>query len=297
MGIQAAAGFVAFMFGSSILDTALGNPPDRSHPAFWLFIGLIGPGMLVGFAGGWFGVVIPLFYFTGLRLGVGKSKSELSTLQRCRSWLQVFIDREEQSLGVASRPTYCCERCGKPATVHSVRVEQASAACENHYCPECTQKALWIPNPSPSSTAPLRGDPHEERRVELERLIFWDGGECQTIVLREIEGTRRMSLLIGYTEATSIWWIVKGVSCQRPLTHDVWLDTAKTLGAQLQEICVHDQKDGCWFADARFTRDGVQISVDIRPSDGLIVALKTGVPVRFTEKLLSAFGGVEPEPS
>ncbi len=59
-GIFAAAGVSASVFGSSVLDTALGNPPDRMHPAFWLFMIVMVPGMLVGAAGAMFGVILPI---------------------------------------------------------------------------------------------------------------------------------------------------------------------------------------------------------------------------------------------
>lgn len=59
-GIFAAAGVSAFAFSSSVLDTVLGNPPDRTHPAFWVFIIVMVPGMLVGAAGAMFGVILPV---------------------------------------------------------------------------------------------------------------------------------------------------------------------------------------------------------------------------------------------
>jgi hypothetical protein len=59
-GIFAAAGVCAAVFGSSVLDTTLGRSPDRTHPAFWLFMILMIPGMLVGGAGAMFGVILPV---------------------------------------------------------------------------------------------------------------------------------------------------------------------------------------------------------------------------------------------
>lgn len=59
-GIFAAAGVCAVVYGPSILDTALGRPPDRSHPAFWLFMILMVPGMLIGAVGAVFAVMLPV---------------------------------------------------------------------------------------------------------------------------------------------------------------------------------------------------------------------------------------------
>lgn len=54
MGIFAGMGVCAAGWGEGILSTALGRPPDYSHPAFWLFVLIAFPGMVIGFVGGAF---------------------------------------------------------------------------------------------------------------------------------------------------------------------------------------------------------------------------------------------------
>lgn len=52
MGIFTAMGICAAIWGEGILHTALGSPPDRSHPAFWLFLIIMVPGMILSSFGG-----------------------------------------------------------------------------------------------------------------------------------------------------------------------------------------------------------------------------------------------------
>lgn len=59
-GIFAAVGICTLVYGPSILDTALGKPPDRTHPAFWLFMIVMVPGMLIGAVGAVFAIVLPV---------------------------------------------------------------------------------------------------------------------------------------------------------------------------------------------------------------------------------------------
>lgn len=66
-GIFASAGFCALVWGGDILDTALGSPPIRTHPAFITFIVLMGPLMILGYVGAYFTVIAPLI--AKLRLG------------------------------------------------------------------------------------------------------------------------------------------------------------------------------------------------------------------------------------
>ena len=51
IGTAGAFGACVPIWGSHILDTALGSPADRTHPAFWLAMILFIPSMLVGMAG------------------------------------------------------------------------------------------------------------------------------------------------------------------------------------------------------------------------------------------------------
>ncbi|QIF03032.1 hypothetical protein [Roseimicrobium sp. ORNL1] len=61
MGVFGAAGLCAYIWGPSILDTVLGESPDRSHPAFITFLLVMVPGIVIGAVGGVAGVLVPLF--------------------------------------------------------------------------------------------------------------------------------------------------------------------------------------------------------------------------------------------
>lgn len=71
MGIFGPAGLCALIWGSSILDTALGDPPQRTHPAFITFLLVMIPGMLIGACGAIAGIILPLH----LRLDIPLPKS------------------------------------------------------------------------------------------------------------------------------------------------------------------------------------------------------------------------------
>ena len=67
MGIFGSAGFCAAIWGSSILDTALGPQPQHCHPAFITFMLIAVPGMLLGAAGALVGIIVPLYSYFGIR--------------------------------------------------------------------------------------------------------------------------------------------------------------------------------------------------------------------------------------
>ena len=100
LGVFASAGICAAIWGSSVLDTALGSPPERHHPAFWLFLAVMVPGMLVGMAGTFFCCYLP---FCIRWPGVTSPKASLGGpilrwLRRYSAGLNRYCVRELQRL-------------------------------------------------------------------------------------------------------------------------------------------------------------------------------------------------------
>jgi hypothetical protein len=95
MGLFAAVGICCVIWGDDILHTALGKTPDYGHPAFYLWVLLMIPSMLLGFAGGFFLIVLPICSTFDIRLP-NTPASAKQTAMVC-DWyvklLQKFPDR------------------------------------------------------------------------------------------------------------------------------------------------------------------------------------------------------------
>ena len=75
VGVFGAYGACVPIWGSQILDTALGSPPDRSHPAFWLSLILLVPSMLLGAAGALALLILPVAFRFPAAAGVAPRQS------------------------------------------------------------------------------------------------------------------------------------------------------------------------------------------------------------------------------
>jgi len=93
-GMFGAAGLCASIWGSSILDTALGDPPLRSHPAFVLFMTIAIPGMLLGAWGAITGIIVPLHMY----LRVPFARSDAQGLRLLRSYAERFVAFVDDSI-------------------------------------------------------------------------------------------------------------------------------------------------------------------------------------------------------
>jgi bifunctional DNase/RNase len=112
------------------------------------------------------------------------------------------------------------------------------------------------------------------------------------VLLREVGGTRFLPIWIGANEATAIAFALEGVEPQRPLTHDLLQLSVEILGANVDRVVVTELRDGIYYADLVFQRDGEEVTVSSRPSDAIALAARTQSPL-FVDSSVLEEAGVE----
>lgn len=110
------------------------------------------------------------------------------------------------------------------------------------------------------------------------------------LILGEVNGMRRLPVIIGNTEAQSIAIALEGLVASRPLTHDLFKNTLDTLRTKLREIIITDLREGVFFARLVLDRDGEIIEVDSRTSDALALATRFECPIYTYNDILETAG-------
>ncbi|MFM8772162.1 MAG: bifunctional nuclease domain-containing protein [Candidatus Kapaibacterium sp.] len=105
------------------------------------------------------------------------------------------------------------------------------------------------------------------------------------LLLREIDGDRRLPIVIGESEAQAIANEIEGVRPQRPMTHDLLKNVIDALGAQVREVMISAIKDGTFYATILF--EFSEIEVDARPSDAIALAVRCQVPIYVDEAVMN----------
>jgi bifunctional DNase/RNase len=127
-------------------------------------------------------------------------------------------------------------------------------------------------------------------KMRLARIIISELTENQVIYLQEVDGKREFPILIGIFEATNIDRRVKDdYEPQRPLTHDLVVNVAKSLGASVESVIISELNQSTYFAKLRLRKsDGELIEVDSRPSDAIAVAVTftPPLPIFVNEQVL-----------
>ena len=109
------------------------------------------------------------------------------------------------------------------------------------------------------------------------------GGNAFALILKELDGNRRLPIMIGAFEAQSIAFELEGIEPPRPMTHDLIKIIFETFGHNLDEVVIDELHDGTFHAKLVFDNDIFRI--DCRPSDAIAIAIRTNVPIYINEDI------------
>ena len=72
--------------------------------------------------------------------------------------------------------------------------------------------------------------------------------DAYALVLEEVEGGRKLPIIIGRLEAQAIKVMMVRYQAPRPLTHDLFPILTMHLGATLKQIVIYKAKDGVFYS-------------------------------------------------
>ena len=110
------------------------------------------------------------------------------------------------------------------------------------------------------------------------------------LVLGEVEGERRLPIIIGMFEAQAIALEIEKITPNRPMTHDLFKSFAHAFNYEITEIIISDLKEGIFFAKIVCTDGEREIEIDARPSDAIAIGIRFEVPFYTYESVLSEAG-------
>lgn len=113
-------------------------------------------------------------------------------------------------------------------------------------------------------------------------------GGAYAILLKEIDGNRRLPIIIGQFEAQAIALEMEGIKPPRPLTHDLLKNLIDNLGGTVVEIVVNELRENTFYAKIILDVSGLTNEVDARPSDAIALAVRADAPIYVTEAVMEA---------
>jgi len=115
------------------------------------------------------------------------------------------------------------------------------------------------------------------------------------LILGEVDGKRRLPIIIGGFEAQAIAIGLEKMKPARPLTHDLLKRVADAYGIRVNEVIINKFFEGVFYAQL-ICDDGKQImEIDSRTSDAVALALRFNCPIFTYENIMSQAGIVVQE--
>lgn len=108
------------------------------------------------------------------------------------------------------------------------------------------------------------------------------------LVLEEEDGTRRLPIIIGSSEAQAIAIELENMSPTRPLTHDLFRTFAQEFNIDIQEVIIYNFVDGVFYGKIVCSDGKNEIEIDCRPSDAIALAVRFKCPIYTHEFILNA---------
>ncbi len=115
-------------------------------------------------------------------------------------------------------------------------------------------------------------------------------GGAYALVLSEVDGGRRLPIIIGAFEAQAIAFELEKIQPPRPMTHDLLRDAFESLGAEVTDVVIDELRDGTFYAKVRFTNGGEEGQLDARPSDAIALAVRVEAPILVAAAVLDEAG-------
>ena len=105
-------------------------------------------------------------------------------------------------------------------------------------------------------------------------------------MLGEINGLRRIPIVIGAFEAQAIVVAMEKMHPNRPLTHDLMKNFMLAFDVDLQEVVIYDLQEGVFYAQLVCVQNNNTVVIDSRTSDALALAARFGCPIFTYEHII-----------
>ena len=116
--------------------------------------------------------------------------------------------------------------------------------------------------------------------VKIQKISYYHPNRSYAVILKELEGNRKLPVLVGAYEAQSIAMAMEYLETPRPLTHDLIVNLINGIEGKLSSVKITKLEDGVFFSILDIQSNSLgHREIDSRPSDALAVALRMHSPI------------------
>ncbi|MFZ4785997.1 MAG: bifunctional nuclease domain-containing protein [Flavobacteriales bacterium] len=130
-------------------------------------------------------------------------------------------------------------------------------------------------------------------KIELQIADIAPSGSSSgayAMILAEVEGNRRLPIVIGGVEAQAIAIELEKMTPSRPLTHDLFRSLANGFDIDIEQVLIYNLVEGIFFSKLIASLGGRTAEIDARTSDAVAIAVRFNCPIFCEEFILDQAG-------
>ena len=125
-------------------------------------------------------------------------------------------------------------------------------------------------------------------KLEIKGLSYSQASSgAYALILGEVDGKRRLPIVIGGAEAQSIAMELEKIKPARPLTHDLFKSFADAFDIKLQEVIIYKFSEGVFYSKLLCSNDAIELSIDSRTSDAVALAIRFGSDIYTVAEVMN----------
>ena len=113
------------------------------------------------------------------------------------------------------------------------------------------------------------------------------------LLLSEVDGDKTIPVIIGVAEAQSIAASLEKANLSRPLSHDIFVSSAKAFGIKIESVLIYKFDKGVFYSEIKM-KDGYtgdrDVIIDSRTSDAVAIALRCNAPIFAVPEVVEETG-------
>src|ERR1700744_5453659 len=124
-------------------------------------------------------------------------------------------------------------------------------------------------------------------KIELQILGISSGhtSTSYALILEEVNGQRKLPVIIGAFEAQAIAIEIEKIVPVRPMTHDLIKAFAESFHISIKEVLIHRLQEGVFYASIICSSGDDVHQIDARTSDAIALALRFKCPIYTYETI------------
>lgn len=115
-------------------------------------------------------------------------------------------------------------------------------------------------------------------------------GGAFALILNEVDGVKRLPIIIGTYEAQAIALELEHIKPPRPMTHDLLKQVIESCSSTVKYVLINDLKEGTFYSQIILEGIKGHIEVDSRPSDAIALAIRFNAPIFVASSVLNEAG-------